>query len=327
MSKRLSVIIVSYNTQDLLQSCLDSLFSRSQDKEAMEVIVVDNASSDDSVPMLRERFPQVHVLAQGTNLGFAAANNLAFAQAQGRYIFLLNPDARIEAGALDSCVQYMQRTPDCGLCGGRILNMDGTPAPSARSYPSVLNKGLVLSSLSAKFPASRICGRPDMTYLAADRAVDVDWVPGTFSCLRRDMLEEIGFFDERYFMYYEETDLCLRANQSEWKVVFLPEARVWHVGGASSKTRKDMTFDSSGSQLLKFRLRSEMLYWRKNFGLGPLVGNIGLEYGFHLLRALKNSVGGGERDGKRQASLHFLNQTHAALRDTAWGRRSPKRPW
>lgn len=326
MDQSISVIIVSYNTKDLLQDCLQSLYA-SGSHEFLEVFVVDNASRDGSPGMVRDQFPQAHVLAETENLGFAAANNLAYSKSRGEYVFLLNPDARLEREAISQSVQYMESDPSCGLCGGQILNMDGSPAPSARSFPGMINKLLVLSGLSSRYPSSRFFGRQDMTYLDDTSPVPVDWVPGTFSCIRRGMLEEIGFFDPRFFMYYEETDLCLRAKRNGWKVVFLPWAKAWHVGGACSKTRKDKTFDAAGSQLLQYRLRSEMLYWRKNYGMLSMLGNIDLDLLFHGLRYLKNRLFGKAGAMKLKESKAFLQQSWVALKDTAYGKQSPPFPW
>ena len=327
MSKKLSVIIVSYNTSDLLKQCLTALYNSDLEEKTLEVFVVDNASADNSVEMVREEFPDVHLLPQSENLGFAAANNLAYRQSSGDYIFLLNPDAQVEATALRELTSYMEAHPACAIAGGRIMTADGNLAPSARAFPGFVNRLLVLTGLSSRFPNSRFFGRPDMTYLDDSKPVDVDWVPGTFSCISRKMLDQIGFFDERFFMYYEETDLCLRANRNDWKVMFIPWARVWHVGGACSKTRKDMTFDSAGSQLLNYRLRSELLYWRKNFGFFPMVMNTGLEYAFNCLRALKNSMYGSSKKQKKQESIAFLKNARAAFKDTKTGKQSPPAPW
>jgi hypothetical protein len=277
--------------------------------------------------MVQATFPRIHLLAQKKNLGFAAANNLAYAQSTGDYVVLLNPDALIENDALYTLCSYMDHNPKCGISGGRIVNMDGSPAPSARSFPGVLNRFLVLSGLSDRYPNSRFLGRPDLSYLDDTEAVLVDWVPGTFSCLRRELIEQIGFFDERFFMYYEETDLCLRAKKQGWKIIYLPWARVWHVGGASSKTRKELVFDPAGSQLLSYRLKSEMLYWRKNFTFLAMIANTGLEFAFHVLRAMKNTLYGQDKKNKKLNSLVVLNNLIIALKETRCGTKSPPTPW
>jgi GT2 family glycosyltransferase len=141
------------------------------------------------------------------------------------------------------------------------------------------------------------------------------------------MLEKIGFFDERFFLYYEETDLCLRARRAGWKIYFFPGAEVIHVGGASSKTRKDLQLDLGGSQLLKFRMRSELLYYRKNFGFLSMLANSTVEMFFHFLRYLANLWPGQQNHNKRRYSLAIINHGFQALHDTHWGNISPPTPW
>lgn len=325
MKSSASAIIVSYNTRDLLRECLQSLTDSTPDN--FEIFVVDNASGDGSPDMIREEFPGVTLLANTENLGFAAANNQAFRNSSGEYIFLLNPDARVEKDAVHRMLAFMNTHPGCGICGGQIYTPEGKKAPSARSFPCTLHKFFTLFGLNARFPTSRIFGQPDMTWLSGHVPTPVDWVPGTFTCLRRSMLESIGFFDERYYLYYEETDLCLKAGQNNWQVFYLPQAAVWHVGGASSKTRADMEFHNAGSQLLLFRLRSEALYHRKNRGMLHLLGCMGMEFFFHALHFIK-SIGPGERRAaKRAESRSFMQQSLQALKDTKLGSTSPPRPW
>ena len=196
MKSSASAIIVSYNTSDLLRECLQSLTASVPD--TFEIFVVDNASVDGSPDMVREEFPGVILIANTENLGFAAANNQAFARSSGEYIFLLNPDARVAEDAIPKMLAFMDARPGCGICGGQIYTPEGDRAPSARSFPCTLHKFFTLFGLNTRFPKSRIFGQPDMTWLRGHVPTLVDWVPGTFTCLRRSMLESIGFFDERY---------------------------------------------------------------------------------------------------------------------------------
>ncbi len=323
-----TVVVISYNTGALLCECLQTVFDTAGDLP-LQVLVVDNASADDSVELVRRRFPQVELLANSENRGFAAANNQAFARSAGEYIVLLNPDARLLPGSLERITAYMDQTPDCGICGGLLLNTDNTPAASARCFPRAWYKFCSMSGLSYHFPGS-IFDRADYGSFAHDRNIEVDWVPGTFTILRRSMLDRIGWFDERFFMYYEETDLCLRARRSlrpAWKTMFFHEAKVVHVGGACSKTRKDLSFDDSGAQLLSYRLRSEALYFRKNHGLCGVLANLGIEIFFHALRMLLHLRPGAEHRAKRSNSRNFIAHSIKALRDTRLGARSPIPPW
>jgi len=158
--------------------------------------------------------------------------------------------------------------------------------------------------------------------------LEVDWVPGTFTLYRREMLEETGLFDERFYIYYEETDLCRQAKQRGWQVFFIPNAEVVHVGGASSKTRKDQQFDTGASQVVKFRMRSEWLYYRKNNGMLAVLANSGVELGWHALRYVINLLPG-RSDGaaKRRQSKSIMAQVIESLQDTKFGSYAPPIPW
>lgn len=322
-----TVVIVSYNTREILGNCLEALF-RDGMEEQMEVFVVDNDSGDQSAEMVRERFPQARLIANKQNLGFAAANNQAFAEASGRYFVLLNPDAYVGPSSIPNAVRFMDEHPECGLCGGKIISPEGRLEPSARRFPSPLTKLMTLSGLGAKFPSSPLFNRHEFGGFAHDRPLEVDWVPGTFTIVRKEMLDKIGAFDERFFIYYEETDLCLRAKQAGWKVFFIPDAEVMHIGGASSKTRKDKTFEETGSQVLSFRMRSEWLYYRKNYNAVTMLTSAGVEFGWYLLRYLKNLIAPSkDAAGKRAMASTTMSQIAQSLSDTRFGRQSPPTPW
>jgi len=249
----ISVIIVSYNTSSLLKQCLAKLYSHSPEQE-MEVFVVDNNSSDDSAAMVKREFPQVDLFVNDENLGFAAANNQAWLRSSGEYILLLNPDAFIKPDAIENTIHFMDVNPECGICGGRLVNPAGGLDPSARKFPTALNKFFTLSGLRSRFPDSSLFSGHEFGGFDHKSILEVDWVPGTFTMYSRKMLEKTGLFDERFYIYFEETDLCYNAKKAGWKVYFLPSAEVVHVGGASSKTRKELIFDKGAFQVLKFRM-------------------------------------------------------------------------
>jgi len=322
-----SVVIVSYNTREILHNCLRALFDNCRETD-MEVFVVDNDSLDDSASMVKNDFPSVHLIANNQNLGFAAANNQAFVLTSGRYIILLNPDAYAMPSSIEQFIAFMDRTPQCGLCGGKIISPEGRLEPSARRFPSVLSKLLTLSGLSGKFSDSPVLNRHEFGGFAHDRPIEVDWIPGTFTIIRKEMLDAIGAFDERYYLYYEETDLCLRAKHAGWKIFFIPEAGVTHIGGASSKTRKDKTFDSKASQVLTFRMRSEWLYYRKNKGLSGVLSSAGIELLWYTLRFMKNLlIPSGDASKKREYAVSVIKQVLRSLQDTRFGLLSPPTPW
>lgn len=320
-----TVVIVSYNTRDILATCLDSVLA-STGIGTIETIVIDNASRDGSADMVAKRFPQVVLERSAINLGFAAANNVAFERARGRYVVLLNPDALLAPDTLATAVAQMDASPETGLGGGQLIGDDGSLQPSARQFPSLLNEVLVLSGLAARFPHSRIFGRFDRTWADPGRAAEVDWVPGAFTIVRREALDRVGGFDERFFLYYEEVDLCRRFRSNGWQVRYWPDIVVRHTGGESSKTVSDVEFTSSGSQLILWRMRSGLLYYRKHHGALTARLVAGLEVAWHTLRHLKArfSQAGGPKANESRRIAALMQRAWA---ETAGGQVSPPRPW
>ncbi len=323
----ISVIIISFNTSSLLRHCLSSLFQYSPGVE-LEVFVVDNNSSDDSVEMVKNEFPQVNLMVNRENRGFAAANNQAWRKSSGEYVLLLNPDAFIKKDSIRNAVDFMESHPTCGICGGRLVKPDGNLDPSARKFPKALTKFFTLSGLRSRFPRSSFVSDHEFGNFDHRSVVEVDWVPGTFTMYRRQMLKETGLFDERFFIYFEETDLCKHAKKAGWKVYFIPSAEVIHIGGASSKTRKEHIYDAGALQVLSFRMRSEWLYFRKNNGLLAVIANAGVEAGWHILRWFFNWLPGkSQSKQKRRISASILRELILSLKVTRLGRYSPPAPW
>jgi Predicted glycosyltransferases len=323
-----SVIIVSFNTKNVLRDCLHSLYAASLVK-LVEVIVVDNASHDGSADMIEAEFPNVRLLRSTTNLGFAAANNLAFKIATGRYFVLLNPDAQLEVDALQKSLLFMTMTPRAGLAGGRLLSPEGEEQPSARQFPSLLNELIVISGLAARYPHSRFFGRFDRTWANTQEPATVDWVPGAYAIIRREALDQIGYFDERFFLYYEEVDLCRRIKEAGWEIWYRPEIVIRHIGGESSKTVEKTEFSSSGSQLVLWRMRSALLYYRKHHGwLAAWLLNK-LETSWHSLRMIKARITGKSSSAERkvQESHRLVALMRQAWGETQGGSSSPHRPW
>lgn len=323
----ISVIIVSYNTASLLRQCLSKLYDHTAGLD-LEVFVVDNNSSDGSAALVKREFPIVKLIVNHDNKGFAAANNQAWNESKGEYVLLLNPDAFIKEGALQNAVRFMEAHPACGICGGRLVKPDGSLDPSARKFPKALFKFFTLSGLRRRFPRSPLFSGHEFGGFDHRSVIEVDWVPGTFTLFRRTMLDMTGLFDERFYIYFEETDLCQHAKKSGWKVYFLPTAEVVHVGGASSQTRKEHIFDEGALQVLSFRMRSEWLYFRKNSGLLAVITNSGVEAGWHLSRWLINWVPGKFQGKlKRKVSASILRELCLSLKKTHFGSYSPPAPW
>ena len=221
---RLSIVVVNFNRRQRLRHCLSSIPSAIPNYP-FELFVVDNGSGDGSVAMVQEQFPQAIVMQQNTNQGFSRAVNRALKQATGNYFLCLNNDAWLAPGSLDRLLSFMEAHPDIGIVGGKILNADGSLQLSARSFPTFATALFNRASLLTRFfPQNRFSRR----YLLSDwdhaRPQEVDWVSGSFLAIRRAACEAIGFLDERFFLFCEDVDWCLRAKQAGWKVVYFPEA-------------------------------------------------------------------------------------------------------
>jgi GT2 family glycosyltransferase len=320
---KVSVIIVSYNTKSLLSRCIDSAL-KSAAGLPCQVIVVDNGSKDDSADYLRREFPAVELIESAENLGFAAANNLGCARARGEYLVLLNSDAFLVGDSLAVSVGLMDGHPEVGLAGGRLVGEDGSWQPSARSFPSLWNDFLTLSGLAGRHRASRVFGRPDMTYADQHRDLLCDWVPGAFTIIRRRALDSAPLFDERFFLYYEEVDLCLRIKRSGWAVAYWPAIKAIHLGGASTALFSQKLVTKSGRQMGLWRLQSQYLYYRKNHGAAMAFASMALESTFNRLRLLRNSGRSPEKVAESRAMLVLIAR---AWSHTKGGRESPPRPW
>jgi len=250
---RLSIIIVNWNTRNLLAQCLQSLYANPPDGE-FEVWVVDNASTDGSVQMVREQFPQVRLIENSENAGFAWANNQAIRRSSGRHLLLLNPDTEIWPGAPETLVRFMEEYPQAGAAGARLLNPDGTLQESCHPFPTLGREVWRLFHLDALWPRARY----EMTRWDLETPRPVDAVQGACVMLRREALEQVGLLDEDYFMYTEEVDLCYRLRRGGWRIYWAPQATVVHYGGQSTQQMPAEMF---------LRLyESKLFYFRKHHG-------------------------------------------------------------
>lgn len=318
----ISIIIVSFNTRELLRECLQTVINLAAPVR-YEILVIDNASQDGSADMVAQAFPDVHLIRSDVNLGFGIANNRGFAQAHGRYVVLLNSDAFLTEGALARAVSFMDAHPRAAAAGARLVGRDGSWQPSARLFPSLLNHFLTLSGLSSRYPQSRFFGRVDRTWADPNHVQAVDWVPGAFTIIRRDILERVGYFDERFFLYYEEVDLCRRFKAAGYEVYYCPEIVVIHLGGESSKTLTEHTLSKSGTQINLWQIRSTLLFYRKHHGLLTMWAWFQLEFMWHTLRVWKNW----RYPVKASYSQLMRQLLKQAWFETAGGQVSPPHPW
>jgi len=224
----LSIIILNYRTPDLLLECLSALEQNPLTIGTSEVIVVDNASGDDSVQQVRLAYPSVEVIESEENAGFAAGNNLGIRQCQGRYLLVLNPDTQVHAGALDELLRFMDATPNAGAAGGQLIGLDGEIQGSCRAFPNLLAVILRGTPLHRYFPNNASLRRYLLSDWAHDSLREVDWVLGACLLIRRAAWEEVGPLDDRFFMYYEDIDWCYRARQAGWIIYYVPTAQITH---------------------------------------------------------------------------------------------------
>jgi GT2 family glycosyltransferase len=252
----ISVIVVTLDRSDLLQSCLSSLL-RTASSTSVEVIVVDNGSTDDSLEMLKDKFRQVRVIANPTNLGFAKANNQAIPLCRGRYVVLLNNDTIVLDGAIQSLLEFMDEHPSIGCVGPQLLNADGSIQPSYMRFPSLV--GSWRNFVSAR---TRRGAKP-LPRMEGDFAY-VDAVSGACMMLRKVALDDVGLLDEGYFMYAEETDWCYRAKQAGWRTAYYPAGQVIHLG--------EQTAHKEPARFYVERRYSRVRYYSKHHG--PIVARL-----------------------------------------------------
>ncbi len=235
-----SVAVVNWNTQDILRDCLRSIYEQCGEID-LEVIVIDNASTDGSVEMVKKDFPQVTLIENSKNRGFAAANNQGIDISKGRYVLLLNSDTVVLDNALAKTVAFADSHPEAAVVGCRVLNPGRTLQPTCFMFPSILNMLLSSTYLYKLFPKNKFFGRERMTWWNRNDIREVDVVTGCFMLVRQDAIKKVGSMDEQFFMYGEETDWCYRFKQAGWKVMFTPVCEIIHLGGQSSKgIRVDM---------------------------------------------------------------------------------------
>jgi GT2 family glycosyltransferase len=327
ITPQVSIVIVSFNTRDLLRECLQCL-ERSAANICHEIIVVDNASSDGSADMIAFQYSRVRLIRSDVNLGFASANNRGFEIARGCYIVLLNSDAFLAPNALALSVEHMEDNSAAGLGGARLVGRDDSWQPAARMFPSPLNDLLMISGLAARYPRSHLLGRADRTWADPGQPATVDWVPGAFSIIRREALDRVGYFDERFFLYYEEVDLCRRIKEAGYEIWYWPDVKALHLGGESSKTISGLKVSSSGTQLTLWRMRSELLYYRKHHGVSGAWSAMLLENWWNRLRFIRNAwPADGQHQDKAMAAQQAIATMKQAWRETHAGTISPPRPW
>lgn len=230
-----SIIIISYNTAALLRDCLSSIHAQRSTRD--EVIVIDNASADGSAEMVRRRFPDTVLVASDCNLGFSRANNQAISRTKRDLVWLLNPDTRLEPGALDAAVAFMNEHPAIGMAGTALINPDGSPQ----------------SSIEHRYPGQRYARS-----ILADLPGEIAWILGASIVAWRRVMDSVGGFDERFFLYGEDLDLGLTVRKAGWPIGFIKDSVVVHYGGESERTNPP-------EAVMEKKFSAEMIFYRKHY--------------------------------------------------------------
>ena len=277
---QLSIIIVNWNGLNVILDCLDSVYNNIKSID-FEVIVVDNNSSDGSPEAVEKKFPDVKLIREEKNHGFAGANNIGIKKALGKYIVLLNSDTIILDSTFKNIIEIMDSDKNIGILGPKVLNEDGSFQSSAGRFPSLM------SEISGYFFLSRI---PGLNIVFKDRFIreefdeikEVDWISGACLFLRKEIIEDVGYLDERYFMYVEDIDFCYQARKNKWKVVYYPFSKIIHLGGYSVSYASDKVFTNNIESYFKF--------YRKHFNIFQNLALSSIFLGGTVLRLLLFSM-------------------------------------
>ena len=309
----ITVIVVNYNTAYLLDRMFSALAAAQGDLR-IQTVVVDNASSDHSVALLRTKYPDVELVENPINVGFGRANNQAVARIRGRFVLLLNTDAFISPDTLLKTVGFMKENPRCGVLGVKLVAEDGSLQPCCRYFPTPWNVFLGTTGLGRFFPHTRLVDDMSWDHASIRKC---DWVPGCYYLIRREVVERVGLFDPQYFLYCEEADHCRRVVQAAWDVIYCPHTQVVHIGGESAKANGQLA--EGTRQISALQIESELLYFRKYYGL------IGLFHSVFLMMVTDTYVAlNPRRDGVRRTAavkhartvIQKLMETRLASRPT-----------
>jgi len=286
--KDLTISIVSYNSLSFLRECLNSILS-SPPGVGHEIIVVDNASSDGTDEFVKKNYPEIILIPNKRNIGFAAANNRAIEESRSKYVLLINSDCMVYKKSLGSLVEFMEKNPEVGIAGPKIVNSDGTIQFSCRRFPSVFNAA-AHTILTNIFPDNPFSKKYKLADIGRDNPFKVDWVSGSCMIIRRKALEDTGILDENYFMYVEDLDICYRMWQKNWEVHYYPEAEIMHhIAGSSG----------SGEIKASFRMQKSVFYffwknYRRSWKI-ILIPLLVLTLGFRLFLTIIKSPFSGQR--------------------------------
>lgn len=275
--KDVSVIIVSYNTKEMTKNCIESIYSKTKGVE-FDIWCVDNSSSDGTCEMIQQEFPDVKLIKNDKNLGFGAANNIAIKASTSKYVFLLNTDTVLRNNAIKILFDFMEENSEIGACGGNLYDLNLNHVHSYGWFPSVLTKILKIFLLDRILFIKETydCGKNESNSLK-----QVDYITGADLMIRRDLPDNCRYFDEDFFLYYEETEFQYRINKAGYKVFINPNSQIFHLEGKSSKNRKKRR---------EYLLKSEYLFYKKCYKLSKYSPVKILFMLSHFLRLLTNPL-------------------------------------
>jgi len=300
----ISVIVVTWNGKRFALECLESLATAMAG--SMEVIVVDNASTDGTPAAIRARFPAVRLIQNTANLGFAKANNIGLAVARGRYLCLVNSDVVVPPGCLENMLAYMERNPDIGMLGPKMLAPGGGVGQSVMRLPTVWNTLCCSLGLHALFPKSKLLGGFLMSGYAYDAIEDVEVLTGWFWMVSRQSFAEVGGLDEQFFIYGEDIDWSYRFREAGWRVVFYPEAEALHYGAASSAQAPTRFY-------VEMR-RANLQYFRKHHGHLGAIGYKTAVLVHELVRIAGHGIAYCCRESRRSAAAFAIDRSVSSLK-------------
>ena len=311
--KVLSIIIVNYNTGNLLLDCVKSIFITHPDLD-IEIIVADNASINQSLESLKEEYPQVLIIQNHVNLGFAKAVNQAVSQAKARFILLLNPDTVIDKGCFYQMISFLEQNAEAGACGPAIFNEDGDLQMSCHYFPRLLDIVFDKTHLSQFFKKSRLFGRYQMSYWDHDKVKAVEWITGACLMIRSELFKKIKGLDTRFFMFCEDIDLCLRIRNRGYKVFYLPQVKITHYKSGSSDIINNKPPINSWKSLIifweKYYSKSSVFYLRLLFKLDALIKTASLR----VLLFVYNIRNNQKNNKKILAEINYFKQILGVLK-------------
>jgi GT2 family glycosyltransferase len=294
MVKTLSIVIVTWNAKNYAAECLDSLRTL-MPKPEIEVLVVDNNSSDGTPELIREKYPEVVLIQNRENLGFARANNIGIRESAGEYVGLINSDVRVLNGCLEQMQAYMNANREIGVLGPRMLDAKGHASRSYMRSPTLWRYFCRALALDDLFPRSKLFGSYTMNYFDREQTAEVDVLNGWFWLIRREALNQVGPLDETFFMYGEDIDWCKRFRDRGWKVVYYPKTESIHYGGASSSKAP-----------VRFYIemqRANLQYWRKHFNPFSQALYFAIVFGHQILRLLGYGLLSASKSRRADASF------------------------